>query len=495
MSADGFTVRDTPPAAPPGEKRPLYREAPPAPAFPQDGLGALRPAVEAIQDRTQAPPALCAQSALAAVALAAMPHADVVLPGAGVRPLGCYFVTIAQSGERKSTADGIALAPIRELEERSRETYGEEWRRFCNDKDAYDEARKKALKAGKGDRAATRRALDALGPEPLAPASPMLTVSDATSQALERFLEPRPWAGLFSAEGGMIVGGHAFSDENRMRTGALLNATWDGEPIRRARVGTGEAFLKGRRLAMHVMVQSVVAETLLADPLLAGMGLHARLLIADPGSTMGTRMFRDPSIAGGAALADYGARLLALAERRPAFLGAMRDGLQPRELRLSREAERAWVDFHNNAERGLAEGAELESIRPWAAKGAEHAARLAGVLALYADPDTSEIGAEAMAGGIALAAHYAAEMLRLAGTSAASEPLRRAAGLLAWLKGRPGGAVHLATVYQRGPANIRDAKSAREAMTILEDHGHVRRLPKGLILDGSPRADAWELAP
>ena len=36
----------------------------------------------------------------------------------------------------------------------------------------------------------------------------------------------RPWAGVFTAEGGILVGGAAFNDESRMRTGALFNVLW-----------------------------------------------------------------------------------------------------------------------------------------------------------------------------------------------------------------------------------------------------------------------------
>ena len=62
------------------DKRPLHREVPPPAPFPADALGPLRGAVEALQARTQAPLALCAQSALAAATLAVSPHAVVLLP-------------------------------------------------------------------------------------------------------------------------------------------------------------------------------------------------------------------------------------------------------------------------------------------------------------------------------------------------------------------------------------------------------------------------------
>jgi hypothetical protein len=72
--------------------RPLMRELPPADPFPIDALGdVLGAAARGINDRVQAPIAICGQSVLAAAALAVQAHADVVLPigpgQAGIRLL------------------------------------------------------------------------------------------------------------------------------------------------------------------------------------------------------------------------------------------------------------------------------------------------------------------------------------------------------------------------------------------------------------------------
>ncbi len=98
-----------------------------------------------------------------------------------------------------------------------------------------------------------------------------------------------------------------------------------------------------------------------------------------------------------------------------------------------------------------------------------------------------------MACGIALAEHYAVEMLRLAGAGAVNPDLRLADRLLRWWQERPDGRLHLATIYQRGLNAVGDAETARRIVKILTDHGHVRRLPDGTEIDGKPRRDAWEL--
>lgn len=106
------------------QPRPLVRDLLPAEPFTVDALGdILGPAAKAIHDRTQAPPAICAQSVLAAATLAAQAHADVMLPTGQTRPISCYFLTIGCSGERKSACDDEALRPIRHHEENLREEY------------------------------------------------------------------------------------------------------------------------------------------------------------------------------------------------------------------------------------------------------------------------------------------------------------------------------------------------------------------------------------
>ena len=86
--------------------RPLVRELPPADPFPIEALdGVLGPAARAIHARVQAPLAVCAQSVLAAATLAVQGHSDVELPTGQARPVSGYFLTVAGSGERKTSAD------------------------------------------------------------------------------------------------------------------------------------------------------------------------------------------------------------------------------------------------------------------------------------------------------------------------------------------------------------------------------------------------------
>jgi Protein of unknown function (DUF3987) len=480
----------------PGEKRPLFRPLPTPPDYPVAALGPLRGAAEAIQMQSRAPIAMCGNSVLAAATLAVQAQRDVELPGGGRKPLTAIYVSVADSGERKTTVDKLALAPVYRMEEVWRGEHDAAMHSFANDKEAWKEARETAKKKPKGDRAAIRAGLDKVGPEPKPPPHPMLLVADPTPEALVLHLrDSRPWAGVFTAEGGILVGGAAFNDEARMRTGALFNTLWDGDPIRRTRVGTGASFLPGRRCTAHVMLQPVVADKLFGDPMLDGIGMLARTLLVAPESTAGTRMYREAPAECQVALAEYGARLDHLLRRPPATKGDDATVLDPPVLRLHLDAARMWIAFHDVVEAQLLPGGAYATIKAFGAKIGEHAGRLAAVLTVYADPDAMEVPATMMACGITLAQHYATEMLRLQGASTVSPDLRLAARLLAWWQARPDTRCHAAAIYQRGPSALRDNSTARRIVGILEEHGFVRRLPAGTELDDGPRRDAWELLP
>ena len=120
-------------AMPPAEERatsepprPLIRALPPADPFPVESLGqVLGNAAKAINDRVQSPMAMCGNSVLATATLAVQPHVDVVLPIGDNRakPVSGYFITIAETGERKTESDHQAMPPVRQRERQLRDEY------------------------------------------------------------------------------------------------------------------------------------------------------------------------------------------------------------------------------------------------------------------------------------------------------------------------------------------------------------------------------------
>jgi hypothetical protein len=474
--------------------RPLMRELPPADPYPLEALGSLLAgAARAIQDRIQAPEAICGQSVLAAAALAAQAHANVVLPTGAARPLSLYLATVAQSGERKSAADNIAKEPLNQWEAARREEHRPAYLRWRNEHEVWQQERKRVLAGQQGSAAGRHLALDALGPEPLAPPLPLLTCPEPTFEGLCRLLaEAHPSVGVFAGEGGQFVGGHGMNPENRLRTAAGLCSLWDGEPVRRVRAGDGVSVLPGRRVAMHLMLQPGVAAELLADPVLLDQGLLSRLLVTAPESNAGGRFWREPSPGSDVALARYAARLLEMLRTPLPLVDGTRNELNPRPLPLSPAAYHAWTAYADHLEVQLGPGGSLEAIRGLANKLPEQAARIAGVLALVEDLTASDVTGDHLEAGIALADHYAAEALRLFEVSRSDERLRHAATLLHWLlHDRSDGMVSLPDIYQYGPNRIRSAREARLLVGILEEHGWLVRVEGGAEVAGTRRRDVW----
>ena len=275
---------------------PIVSPLPEPSKFPIAALGEiLGNAAEAIIDIVQCSEAIAGQSVLAAASLVTQAHADVQMPVGRPRPLSLFLVTVAGSGERKSAADSEALSPIRKRELNLRDMYNDEYREYANQKAAYDGAKKKAQ--SKPNYEAIKSALDALPPAPEAPLKPVLSAAEPTYEGLVRlFAEGPPAQGVFADEGGSFLGGHAMAAEARLRTMTGLSSLWDGSDIKRVRAVEGINVLAGRRLAMHLMLQPLIASQMIGDEMLRDQGFLSRVLVSAPSELAGSRMHKEPNV-------------------------------------------------------------------------------------------------------------------------------------------------------------------------------------------------------
>lgn len=451
-------------------------------------LGAkLGEAAGSIAEKFQCAPALAAQSVLAVGSLVAQRLADVRLPFGQTRPLSLFFVTIAASGDRKSTADNEALIPVRMHENELRDAYRKTFEAWRISQSAWAAQHRKIENETKLDRSEREAKLRALGPAPIEPVKPMLTAPEPTVEALAKHWPALPGAlGLFSAEGGQMTGGHGFGPDHRLKTAAALSTLWDGSGIRRLRAGDGVTDLPGRRLALHLMVQPDAAADFLSEPILRDQGLLSRLLVAAPETLAGTRAWREPAAGLDLAMRRYVAVILDLLERPAPAANEAGNELTPRALALSADAKRAWVAFHDQIETAMASGGALEGLRDVAGKAAENAARVAGVLAIVENPDASIIGAAAITNACELMAWYVGEALRLSGQHRLPASVRNAVKLLDWLRARDGSEISLRDIMRTGPNPVRGKAEAEAALAKLDEHGWTVR-------QGDGRGARWTL--
>ncbi len=485
------------------EPDPLRREPPPAEPYPVEALGPiLGPAVRSLHRIIQAPDALIAQSLLAAAALCVQPHANVIIDGR-VMPLSLFCLTVGASGERKSAVDTLALKPVQERQRELVEAYKADTLTHKAEVRLHEQTERELLKskvvdlkAVKANRQAQQQAAAAMQEPPAPPLLPNLLVGEPTAEGLFKlFALGQPALGLFSDEGALFVGGHALAKDSRLRTIGALSKLWDGKPLDRVRSLDGASVLYDRRLSLHLMVQPRIAAELLADEVYIDQGILSRILLAWPTSTAGTRRYVVEDPAQDPAVTRYWKTLATLLTRPYPLRPETRNELQPRCIPLASAAKAAWIQYADTIETQLGDGGVLEPVRGLANKAAEHAARLAGVLAVIENPDCAEISLVQVRAGIGLMDYYLTEALRVQSVGIGDPVLRLAEQVLTWMHDAGHTHVYPAVVYQRGPYSVRDAETARRVLAILEKHRWLVKQPDGKEIDGTYRREAWEVVP
>jgi hypothetical protein len=470
------------------EPEPLRRPLKKPKEFP---LGKLPSSIQRVVFRihigTQAPMGLCAQCVLSAINLVVQPFADVEVDGRR-SPICIYLVTIGESGERKSTVEKIVNRPISKYED-------ELFRKYDKDLKSKKKADKKSKSKTKCKAEADEENRNDPEGEEILPSElvfPALCCEEPTYEGLVKLLgESRRSIGLFTDEGGRLIGGYAMSKEHQLKTSAGLSELWDGKRIGRIRLGSELSSITGYRFCMHIMLQPSVADILYSNPLFMDQGILSRILPTFPESTMGTRSYKpinltcDPDVRKFHGRIDKILRIPLPYEEEGSMV------LAPRVLRLSKPAKREYIRFYNYVEKHLGPGGRFEKIKGFASKACENALRLAGTITLYDKIDASQIDADAMKSGIHLMVYYLGEFLRLSRTDVVNPDMVLAEELLEWLHKKEYEQVYPKQVYQFGPNGIREKKVALKIMKVLEDHGWLSPVEGGMRIDGSHRRKVW----
>lgn len=467
-------------------RRPLADPEP----YPVDRLPAiLFDAVDAVAGATGCDPALAAQSFLAASALAAQGFINVSIDGRE-SPVSCYFLTVAESGERKSTVDKLALAPFRDRETQLRTAYREEFRDYENRLAIWKKQVAEALRGPNRE-----EALRSLGAPPVLPLDASLICEEPTFEGLvDKMVHGQPSVGIFCDEGARFTGGYAMAKDNEQKTSAGLSSIWDGQVLTRVRVRAENVTLVGRRVSLHLMVQPIIGSQLFSNQLLIGQGLLSRVLPCAPASTIGTRMYTGVDLSQNEAYRRYVRRISQILSDELPIVDGTANELNPAALTLTGEARALWIDFYNRVEREMLGGGAYACIRGFASKAPEHAARLAGVMTYVDEPGADNIPAEWVDAGIEIIKFHLSEALRLFNSGNCDHELALAELCLEWLRSNYPDAFALAELYQRGPVAVRTRASAARIVKILEDHNLVTRIEGGAFVGNHRRKQAWRVA-
>ena len=468
------------------QPQPLYPELPQPKPYPVEALGeTLARVTEAIANKCQVPCAMAAQSVLGVASLAVQSHANLEMPYGQTRPINLYLVTIASSGDRKSTADNEALLGVSAYEKVLRTRYDEELPDFYAAEVAYNaEKRKIELSKDKNFKREDRqRAVKELGAKPEKPLHPILTIADTTLEGLiKNWPDMHAGLGLFSAEGGQFTGGHGMAEENRLRTSAHLSCFWDGTQVKRVRAGDGAIWLHGRRLTFHLMLQPQAAAGFLSDPVLRDQGLLSRVLVAAPESLAGTRLHKPIDVEDEAAIDAFKVLISSILNIPKPLAEGKRNELEPRTLIFDGGAKEIFYQFSDNIERQMGKGGSLEGLKDVGAKIPENAARIAAVLTLVDNIAARSVPTEIMYQAMQLADWYLGEADRLNEARRTDPQLVMAQDLLDWTLASGLRQINQRDIMRNGPKKLRTKASLKPILAILVDHHWLTQLADGNYL-------------
>lgn len=409
-------------------------------SYPIDALpDVIRLAVEEVEAFVKAPIALIASSALASLSLACQAHVDVKRAEKLQGPTGLFLLTIADSGERKTTCDNFFTSAIRQYQDEQAETLKPALKKYESDLAAWQAERDGVLlsikEAGRKDKPSDnlRRSLKSLDEEkPEPPRIPRLLYADVTPEKLAYNLAKLwPTGGVVSSEAGIVFGSHGMGKDSIMKNLSQLNQLWDGNSLAIDRKTSDSFIVKGARLTVALQVQETTLKLFFdkSGELARGTGFLARFLMACPESTQGHRLFTEAP-KNWPYLTAFNRRIAAILNE-PVPIDE-HGALIPTTLELSHEAKAAWVIYHDAIEKQLASGGELYDVRDVASKSADNATRLAALFQ-WLDESNRPISLDAFERASRILAWHLSESRRFFGELALPDELVDAARLDCWL--------------------------------------------------------------
>lgn len=427
-----------------------------APKYPLEALGPIADACKAIAEHGQVQPAMVGQCLLGAASLLTQGLFNVETL-AGRRPLALYLLTLGDSGDGKSTAQGPALHPIHEWQREAAQRYADELAEFERQR-------------------ATRKKGEA---PPELPPSPYRLMRDATIEGLRRDLDTGPCSqGVYTDEAAVILSGYGMGAEHRAKTAGAFSGLWDSGHLSVSRAAGPRVERYGRRVALHWLIQPQAASETLGDPMLSALGFWPRFLTAWPAPQAPrlARPFRPDTLP---AVGRYWQRcgeLLAELLPEDADSGPIVTLADDGRALLGR----AFELFEKEARRG-----ELRPVKPFALRATEQACRVAGVLAAFAGRQA--IGAAEARDALALVTYSLETWMAVINAGAADQGGADALRLFEWLTLRPDWRERLSIVVKDGPACVRTKDKRDAALDRLHalglvdvNDGHAQALtPRG----------------
>lgn len=327
--------------------------------------------------------------ALGAMATACQGHVDVEMPPGNRAPTSLMLLTIAESGERKTTTQKYFFKSINkknneaisahEIALREHRVQHKIW---STEQRHLERMYGKYASAGDVDSAATAmdKIEEHLRDEPAPDPSGKFLYEDTTPQALVQFLyENSPHGCLLTSEANSIFNGKVLNELDK------LNTLWDGGSVIVDRLSREPITLEDARLTFSLMAQPSVISNFMGrrGEEARGTGFLARFLVVRPSPKAGSRSFSQRSAQ--PRQAAFNNRVSDLLETPPPKYRQI--------LKFSEPAKRRWIDLNNLIEMEMNEKRKYCYLKDHASKLLENTSRIAAIIHAFerASSENTEI--------------------------------------------------------------------------------------------------------
>ena len=456
--------------------------------YPLDALPCtLRYAVTEVCAILKAPISLAATSAIATLSAACQGHNNVRIPSGVTGSVSLFVLAVAESGERKTSVERRFTQCITDFENLHMASVEQKEQEY----EVQDATRRKAIKTlqskiansiaqGAPVEELTQRLQAITSQCPIRPRRPQLIYVDSTPEALLQGLHQNlPSAALFSSEGSSILNGNA------ARNIPALNALWDAATdIRVNRVKSDSFRLHDARLTMSIMIQPDLLRQFLGrkNGEARNSGLLARMLVAYPPSTQGTRTIGDTPRFHEFWVKSFHTHINKILSQYYSADGRINE--KRHTIEFSWEAREAWIHYYNTIESELTANGALADVRDHASKIAENMARMAALFQIIQCQGT-DIDIDSIEGAAKICLWHLQEFKRLFGDAQQmSEDYSNARALEKWLREKTQSYyqhqhqhqqfwISKTNIYRYAPPKLRHKIALDKALDILMVEGKI----------------------
>lgn len=440
----------------------------------------LSAALNEAENNIQAPRPLILSGALTAISLACQGLIDVCKPNGQRTPASLMLLSIAESGERKTTAENIFLSPIRDFQKLESARYQEfhsEWSARMDawkaKKNAILKSLSKSVISGVDSSESELVLIAHEKTKPVKPRQFKMIYEDSTSEALFSGLHQNlRTAGLISSEGGGVLNGRALNDLSKQ------NALWSGDSITVDRASVDSYEIQSARLTVSIMVQDQSFKSYMEHrgEKSRGSGLWARFLVCRPRSTQGTRTISN-GIMSWEHCSKFAERITEILKKNLYLLD------EPDKARdvvsFSPEAVERWLEVFNEIELGIRIGGRFSEMADLASKLADNIARVAALFH-YFEGAEGLVSCDTLDAAIDLCCWYSDEFFDI--FIPPPEEETDSAELEAWIRAYIDDGRRLVPkniIRQYGPNKLRGKQRLERALGVLQDKGIIDYLIRG----------------